>query len=84
MLTRKGSLQRFVLYWYQHRQLSFDTEIDYRVELFKRNTLGGRTDGTVVRIATSIGDQEDIEQAQNRLKSFVSELYPQLVQHVAY
>ena len=84
MLTRKGSSQRLVLYWYQNSEMTFSSELNYRMKLFERQLLGGRTDGAVVRIVTPIRDHEDVEQAQDRLKSLALHLYPRLVQLVAY
>lgn len=80
MLTRKGSSQRLVLYWYQDRELSLAHELHYRLGLFKRRLLGDRTDGTIVRIATPLRDGESLKQAQQRLSSFALSLYPHLVQ----
>lgn len=84
MLTRKGSSQRLVLYWYQDSEMTFDSEFNYRMKLFERQILGGRTDGAVVRVVTPIRDYEDVEQAQDRLKSLALYLYPRLVQLAAY
>jgi EpsI family protein len=80
MLTRKASSQRLVLYWYQNRELSWSGELDYRIDLFKNQILGGRTDGAVVRIATSLSDGENVERAQTRLKSFAVDLHPALLE----
>jgi EpsI family protein len=82
ILTRKGMSQRLVLYWYQMQKLSFSGELNYRIELITRNILGRRTDGAVIRIATAMSDNEDVERAQNRLKSLAVNLYPRLVRNL--
>lgn len=84
MLTRKGSSQRLVLCWYQDSEMTFGSEFNYRMRLRERQILGGRTDGAVVRVVTPIRDYEDVDQAQDRLKSLALHLYPRLVQLVAY
>lgn len=73
-----------VLYWYQDSEMTFGGEFNYRMKLFERQILGGRTDGAVVRVVTPIRDYEDVEQAQDRLKSLALYLYPRLVQLAAY
>jgi Protein of unknown function (DUF3485) len=64
--------------------MTFGGEFNYRMKLFERRILGGRTDGAVVRVVTPIRDYEDVEQAQDRLKSLALYLYPRLVQLAAY
>lgn len=64
--------------------MTFGGEFNYRMKLFERQILGGRTEGAVVRVVTPIRDYEDVEQAQDRLKSLALHLYPRLVQLVAY
>ena len=82
MLTRKGISQRLVVYWYQIQQRSFSGELNYRAQLITRNIFDSHTGGAVIRIATGIGDDEKVEQAQNRLRSIAVSLYPRLVKNL--
>jgi EpsI family protein len=79
MLTHKGNTTRLVLYWYQVERSTVSGELDYRFRLVKRALLDRRSDGAVVRLATAVADDEPIDKAQERLRGFASDLYPQLV-----
>lgn len=79
LLTQKGELKRLVLYWYEVKGSTFVSEIWYRISLAKRLFLEGRTDGSVIRIATPVLQSETIDQAKNRIREFVGYLQPELV-----
>lgn len=79
MLTRYGNATRLVLYWYQLGGQTVAGEFDYRLEQAKRAIFEGRSEGLVVRLATSVVENESVEEAQERLTTFSSYVYPELV-----
>jgi len=79
LVIKKGDLKRGLLYWYQVRGNSFASDLRNRVELVASLFLHGRTDSAVVRLATPIRGSEDAEQAKERLASFSTYLYPELM-----
>lgn len=80
LLTQKGDLKRLVLYWYEVKGNTFVSEIWYRLSLAKGLFLEGRTDGSVIRIATPVLKVETIDQAKKRIQEFVGDLQPELTQ----
>jgi EpsI family protein len=80
LLTQKVDLKRLVLYWYEAKGDTFISEIWYRISLVKRLFLEGRTDGSVIRIATPVLQNETIDQAKNRIRELVGYLQPELTQ----
>ena len=80
LLTQKADLKRLVLYWYEATGDTFISEVWYRISLVKRLFLEGRTDGSVIRIATPVLENETIDQAKNRIRELVGYLQPELTQ----
>jgi EpsI family protein len=80
LLTQKVDLKRLVLYWYEAKGDTFISEIWYRISLVKRLFLEGHTDGSVIRIATPVLQNETIDQAKNRIRELVGYLQPELTQ----
>jgi EpsI family protein len=79
MLTRRGNATRLVLYWYQLGDQTVAGEFDYRFKQVTRSIFERRSDGLVVRLATSIGENEPVKEAQERLRMFCKLLYPELL-----
>jgi EpsI family protein len=79
LLTKKNEEKRLVLFWYQQRDDVFSSDFRNRINLMKSLVLHGRTDGAVVRIATSVAQFESLDRARARLVSFATTLYPELV-----
>ena len=79
MLTRKGMSQRLILYWYQLGNRTYGGEFEHRIEQIRRLFLERRSDGAIVRISTSLRNDEPIEAAQKRLQEFAIRLYPELL-----
>ena len=78
MLTQHGNNKRVVMYWYESGGQVFTGELHYRFALLKARIVNAKRGMAVVRIATPLLSGEKIEEAQQRLKGFVSELYPPL------
>lgn len=79
MLARKGDSGQLVIYWYQIGSRTYAGEFEYRYEQFRRSLIERRSDGAVIRIASSLRNGESPEVAQARLGVFGVHLYRQLV-----
>ena len=79
MLARKGQARELVLYWYQIGSRTYGGEFEHRIEQIRRLFFERRSDGAIVRISTSLRNDEPIEAAQKRLQEFGIRLYPELL-----
>jgi EpsI family protein len=78
LLTRKSGAKRLVLYWYQVDDMTFSSDIRHRMELARRLLVEGRTDGSVIRLASDVSDYESTDQTLDRMKRFANLLQPEL------
>jgi EpsI family protein len=78
MLTQRNDTRRVVLYWYESGGQAFSGELQYRLALLKDRILNARSGVAVIRIATPIMSGETVEEAQQRLKTLVIQVYPDL------
>ncbi len=67
------------LYWYQIGSRTYGGEFEHRIEQIRRQFFERRSDGAIVRISTSLRNDEPIEAAQKRLQEFGIRLYPELL-----
>jgi EpsI family protein len=80
MLTQSSRDRVLVFYWYQVGDETFGGELEKRWIQARNSIFQGRSDGSVVRLATPVTDNETIDQAKGRLGAFVADLYPRLRQ----
>lgn len=79
ILARKSDSQELILYWYQIGSRTYAGELEYRLEQFRRSVVERRSDGAVIRLATLLRNGDSLERAEERLRTFSADLYPQLV-----
>jgi len=80
MLTQNNQTRVLVLYWYQNGDDTYSGEVEKRWYLIRNSLLHRRSDVAVVRLATRLGDSENIDQAKSRLTQVAADLYLQLHQ----
>ena len=78
MLTQRGNDKRLVLYWYQSGERIFGGELEYRLQMLRSRIFNADDGITVVRIASSVSENESLDRVHQRLQVFVKELYPRL------
>jgi EpsI family protein len=78
MLTQTANKKRLVLYWYQVGERTFSSDLRYRLFQTKRLLVDGRSDAALIRIATAVGDNENLDRAKERIAQFVIQLHPRL------
>jgi exosortase D (VPLPA-CTERM-specific) len=78
IIIKKEDNTQLVYYWFQQRGRQFANEYFMKWYLFKDALLLNRTDGALVRITTAVGANENIADADNRLKAFAQQVTPVL------
>jgi len=75
-LIAKGSDRQLVLYWYWAHDRAVASEYAAKFYLVTDSIRMNRSDGSLVRVSTSLEPGQDMESAQQRLVSFASEVVP--------
>lgn len=81
-VIEKGDSKQLVYYWFQQRGRSITNEYLVKWYLFYDAIAMNRTDGSLIRLVTSVGEGEDIELADQRLQSFMKDLMPELTAYL--
>lgn len=74
----RGSERQLVLYWYQAHGRTIASEYDAKFYLVADAMRMNRTDGSLVRMVTPLGNGESFASAQQRLTTFAEQAVPQL------
>jgi exosortase D (VPLPA-CTERM-specific) len=77
-IVQQGSSREVVYYWFQERGRDLTNEYLVKWYLFSDALLRNRTDGALVRVTTSIGDNEPIAAADARIAQFTATAMPTL------
>ena len=72
-VIQKGEFSQVVYYWFEERGQAVANEYYKKWLLFRDAVLQNRTDGTLVRITSPVYSGESIENASQRLESFLPE-----------
>ena len=75
-IIEKGDSRQLVYYWFQQRGRTITNEYLVKWYLFYDAITMNRTDGSLIRLVTNVGTAEDMEIADQRLKSFLRDLIP--------
>lgn len=78
----KGDSRDLVLYWYWAHDRGVASEYWARYYLVRDSLRMNRSDGSLVRVVTSLSPGETLEAAQNRVLPFVSEIVPLLQNYI--
>ncbi len=81
-IVAKGESRELVLYWYQAHGRAVASEYWAKFYLVKDAIELNRSDGSLIRIVTPIGENESPESAQQRATEFARTLMPALAQVV--
>ncbi|MEQ1530903.1 MAG: VPLPA-CTERM-specific exosortase XrtD [Methylococcales bacterium] len=77
-VIEKGDSKQLVYYWFQQRGRSITNEFLLKWYLFYDAIAMNRTDGSLIRIITSVLPGEDIEKADQRLQRFMKDTMAEL------
>ncbi|WP_230874642.1 VPLPA-CTERM-specific exosortase XrtD [Methylomonas sp. LL1] len=73
-VIEKGDYKQLVYYWFQQRGRSITNEYLVKWYLFYDAITMQRTDGSLIRLVTSLDKGQDIEVADQRLQSFMKDM----------
>lgn len=81
-LVSKGDSRLLVYYWFQERDRNLTNEYVVKAMIFWDALTRRRTDGAMVRVVRAIGSNEDVADAERKLKEFTRSAYPLLAPHL--
>lgn len=81
-IIEKGDSRQLVYYWFQQRGRSITNEYLAKWYLFHDAITMNRTDGTLIRLVTTIKPGEDLEKADLRLQAFLKDVNPELSAYI--
>ena len=71
-----------VYYWFQQRGRSITNEYLVKWYLFVDALTMNRADGSLVRLVTAVGENEDVKSADLRIQGFMKYLVPELPAYI--
>ena len=81
-VIQKSNARQLVIYWYQAHDRVVASEYWAKFYMVADAFSLNRTDGSLVRLITSLGQSESAEDGQKRLESFLSSLFPVLPEYI--
>jgi EpsI family protein len=81
-LIAKGLDRDMVLYWYQSHGRVVASEYWAKFYLVADSIRSGRSDGSLIRVITPVGRNEDIKEAEARAAAFAEGILPLLDNHI--
>jgi EpsI family protein len=82
VLIEKNSVKELVYYWFDERGRKIANEYWSKWYLLTDAIIKNRTDGSLVRLSTQISAGESERDADERLKSFMRDVVPNLAQYL--
>lgn len=82
VIIRKGNFSQLVYYWFEERGRVLADEYRVKWYLLRDALLMNRTDGALVRVTTPIVEGEPVENADRRLREFLTGALPLLPDYV--
>lgn len=77
-IIRKGNSEQVVYYWFEGRGRDITNEYLAKWFIFQDSLLHSRSDGSLVRVITSVGEGDSVALADQRLERFLRDFYPTL------
>jgi exosortase D (VPLPA-CTERM-specific) len=81
-IIKKGDQQQLVYYWFQERGRVIANEYIKKWYLFLDALFENRTDGSLIRVVTSVAPNESIDDADARILDFMAVAKPELKQYI--
>lgn len=82
VVIQKGASKQLVYYWFQQRGRSITNEYLVKWYLFTDALTMNRTDGSLIRLVTGVGETEDLKLADQRLQTFMKDLVQELPEYI--
>jgi len=82
VVIKKGEYTQLVYYWFQQHGRNITNEYLVKWYLLLDAINKNRTDGSLIRLTTLIGPDQDIANADERLMNFADEVFPYLSEYI--
>jgi exosortase D (VPLPA-CTERM-specific) len=82
VIVKKGKQRQLVYYWFQGHGRIVANEYLNKWYLFQDAIFKNRTDGSLVRLVTNLGEHEPIELGDQRLIDFMNGVTPELKKYI--
>jgi len=82
VIIKKGNQRQLVYYWFQGHGRIVANEYINKWYLLQDAVFKNRTDGALVRVVTSVGPNENIKAADQRLLDFMAQAEPELADYI--
>jgi len=79
---QKNDFRQLSYYWFPKRGRILTNAYELKFYTFWDALTRQRTDGALVRVITPVYENEELEDAENRLQEFVSEINPVLSEYL--
>lgn len=77
-VIQRGKQKRLVYYWFKQRDRILTNDKQIKLYLFVDSVQKNRSDGSLLRVITEIGNQESDTDADQRLQVFLDLIYPNI------
>jgi EpsI family protein len=81
-LIAKGESRQLVLYWYWAHDRGVASEYAAKLYLVTDSIRTHRSDGSLIRVTTQLGANQDVASAQQSLELFIGKIFPLLNTYV--
>ncbi|MEL6570604.1 MAG: VPLPA-CTERM-specific exosortase XrtD [Pseudomonadota bacterium] len=81
-VIEKGLTRQLVYYWFDQRGTRMTSDYAAKASVIYDSLTRGRTDGAMVRLVTPIGADEDVSEADARLRAFMADIIPELPKYI--
>ncbi len=81
-VMQKGSQKQIVYYWMPQRGRILTNAYQLKLFAFWNALTKQRTDGALVRVITEVNRDENVDQAEARLKEFVRDIVPVIENYI--
>ncbi len=81
LVVSRGPTRQLVLYWYQSPGTIVASDYAQRLYMIKDSITKGRTDGSLVRVSTAVGEN-NVEETFEKEKQFLELFYPKLLEYL--
>ncbi|HAX92163.1 MAG TPA: VPLPA-CTERM-specific exosortase XrtD, partial [Rhodospirillaceae bacterium] len=82
ILARRGKDAILVYYWFDQRGRNLTESYAVKAYLLVDSLTKGRTDGSLIRLVTAVGEHETLDAAEQRLQAFLKVARPAVQSHL--
>ncbi|SFJ55847.1 VPLPA-CTERM-specific exosortase XrtD [Celeribacter neptunius] len=81
-IIEKQTEQQLVYYWFEQRGVRMTNDFAAKLTVLRDGLTKGRTDGGIVRFVTKIGEGETVQEAEQRMQTFMAQALQKLPEYI--